>query len=96
MCDKWRFVGNGTHHSKAREGSWQRFFERAKTHYLSITCMAFQDVWNIDLDRLTRCCTHVITQDRRMVPFCAYNLTGTRGGRLAALGGQKIATTKMD
>ena len=82
VSDRWRYVQESEGTSQARPGSWESFFERAKTHYLSITCMPFQDVWSIDLDRVTRCCTQVVTSDRRIIPFCAYYLTDTAGRRL--------------
>jgi 7,8-dihydro-6-hydroxymethylpterin dimethyltransferase len=48
--------------------------ERALSHFLCISGMAFQDPWNIDLERLRRCCVHVVTPQRKLVPFCAYYL----------------------
>ena len=60
----------------------QSFFERAKTHYLSISGMPFQDVWNVDLQRLQGCCIHVVTQDGRLIPFCSFYLTSSKGERL--------------
>ena len=35
-----------------------------------------QDAWNLDLERLKDCCIHVMTRDSRLVPFCAFYLTG--------------------
>lgn len=51
-------------------------------HSLTITGMPFQDVWNIDLQRLKRCCVHVITLDGRFIPLCAFYLTSASGQRL--------------
>jgi uncharacterized radical SAM superfamily Fe-S cluster-containing enzyme len=47
---------------------------------LGLSGMAFQDAWTLDLDRLRQCHIHVVAPDRRVIPFCAYNLT-SRGGR---------------
>jgi uncharacterized radical SAM superfamily Fe-S cluster-containing enzyme len=58
------------------------FYERLLNYYLTITCMPFQDVWSVDLDRLRGCCGHVVTQHRMIIPFCAYYLTSTDGKRL--------------
>ncbi len=55
------------------------FLKRARTHTLCISGMAFQDVWNIDLERLKDCCIHTVAPDGRIIPFCAYNLTDNRG-----------------
>ncbi len=57
--------------------------ERALSHFLCISGMAFQDPWNIDLERLRRCCVHVVTPELNLIPFCAYYLqpfTRRRGG----------------
>ncbi|CCO09205.1 radical SAM (seleno)protein TrsS [Desulforamulus hydrothermalis] len=58
---------------------WDAFIERARTHSFSISGMAFQDVWNLDLDRLKDCCIHVMSPAGKLVPFCAYNLTDSEG-----------------
>jgi len=58
------------------------FLDRARTHLLSVSAMAFQDVWNLDLERVRECCIHVMTPDMRLVPFCLYNLTNASGERL--------------
>ena len=41
--------------------------------------MAFQDAWTLDLDRLRQCHIHVVAPDKRVIPFCAYNLTARDG-----------------
>lgn len=56
-----------------------RFLARARTHTFSLTAMAFQDAWNLDLERLRGCCIHVVTPAGQMIPFCAYNLTAQDG-----------------
>jgi uncharacterized radical SAM superfamily Fe-S cluster-containing enzyme len=58
---------------------FDRFLARARTHTFSLSAMAFQDVWNIDLERLRGCCIHVVSPAGRLVPFCAYNLTSNLG-----------------
>jgi 7,8-dihydro-6-hydroxymethylpterin dimethyltransferase len=55
------------------------FVDRVKTHTLSISAMAFQDAWNLDLERLKDCCIHTISPEGRLVPFCAYNLSSADG-----------------
>ena len=42
-----------------------------KTMFLGI--MHFQDLYNIDLERVQRCGIHYVTPDGRMIPFCSYN-----------------------
>lgn len=58
------------------------FIERARTHTFSVSAMAFQDAWNLDIDRVRDCCIHIMSPDGRLVPFCLYNLTATDGTRL--------------
>ncbi len=58
------------------------FYSRLLNYYLTITCMPFQDVWSMDIDRLRGCCGHVVTPGRQIIPFCAYYLTNSSGQRL--------------
>jgi len=58
------------------------FISRARTHTFSISAMAFQDVWNVDLERVRDCCIHVMAPNCHLVPFCAYNLTDVQGHAL--------------
>lgn len=55
------------------------FLSRIKTHTFSVSGMAFQDAWTLDLERLKGCCIHTFSPDGRLIPFCAYNLTNTKG-----------------
>ncbi len=63
-------------------GEWDVFLARTKTHTFCISGMAFQDAWNLDLDRLRECCIHTVSPDGRIIPFCAYNLTDRSGRSL--------------
>ena len=56
-------------------------FDWVNTRSLTISGMPFQDVWNIDLQRLSGCCIYVATEER-LVPFCAYYLTSRSGASL--------------
>jgi uncharacterized radical SAM superfamily Fe-S cluster-containing enzyme len=60
----------------------ENLFERARSHSLCISGMAFQDAWSIDLERLQRCCVHVVTPDGKLIPFCAYYMTSSQRQRL--------------
>lgn len=55
------------------------FLDQVHRHGFSISGMAFQDVWNLDLERLRGCCIHTLAPDGRLIPFCAFNLTDSRG-----------------
>jgi uncharacterized radical SAM superfamily Fe-S cluster-containing enzyme len=58
------------------------FISRARTHTFSVSAMAFQDIWSVDLERVRDCCIHVIAPNRNLVPFCVYNLTDAKGHAL--------------
>ena len=58
------------------------FLNRARTHMFTVSAMAFQDAWTMDLERLRDCCIHVLDPGRGLVPFCAYNLTAVDGRAL--------------
>lgn len=60
------------------ELSIDELLSRLKNRRLSISCMAFQDVENLDLERLRDCCLHVLS-DGKIIPFCAYNITSRQG-----------------
>ena len=40
---------------------------------IMIGIMHFQDVWNIDLDRIQKCAIHYVTPDLKIRCFCTYN-----------------------
>ncbi len=63
-------------------GGWDALLDRAQNHYFSISGMAFQDAWTLDLELLQDCCIAVAAPDGRLVPFCSYNLTNTVGKTL--------------
>ena len=46
------------------------FLNRVRSHGFTITAMAFQDAWTVDLERLRRCSLHVY-KNGRVVPFCS-------------------------
>jgi len=54
--------------------SWDHLLAKIHSHGFSITAMAFQDAWNLDLDRLQKCRTQVATKENKLIPFCAYNI----------------------
>ena len=58
------------------------FLEQTLSNSFTISCMAFQDSGNLDLERLRQCCISIVAPDGRLVPFCAYNLTDPTGRKL--------------
>ena len=63
----------------APAGQWDDILRHVRANTFSVSAMAFQDAWTIDLERLRHCYLHVLAADGRFVPFCAYNLTGADG-----------------
>lgn len=61
--------------AKAPLDAFDVFIAKARNSVFSVTCMAFQDVHTLDLERLQKCCVHVYDGHDRLIPFCAYNLT---------------------
>jgi uncharacterized radical SAM superfamily Fe-S cluster-containing enzyme len=59
--------------------SFTELLKKIETNRFSISAMGFQDVWNLDMDRLKDCCIHVVSRDGNLIPFCAYNLTSQYG-----------------
>jgi uncharacterized radical SAM superfamily Fe-S cluster-containing enzyme len=49
------------------------FLEQVRASGFTVTAMAFQDAWNIDLERLRQCSLHVY-RDGKFIPFCSYYL----------------------
>ena len=82
----WRFIENSMDGDDVDrtndDGSWKSFVSRAKTHYLTVSAMAFQDVWTGETDRWERCCIHVVTLDGKLIPFCLFNVTSNDGTTL--------------
>lgn len=65
------------------QDDFDRFLAQANAERrFSISCMAFQDAWTVDLERTRGCCIHVATADGGRIPFCLYNLTSREGRAL--------------
>ncbi|APG28035.1 radical SAM protein [Syntrophotalea acetylenivorans] len=65
--------------SSAADNEFDAFIERVRSHTFAVSAMAFQDAWNIDLERARSCCIHVMSVEETLVPFCLYNLTAASG-----------------
>ncbi len=48
-------------------------------HRFTISGMAFQDAYTLDLERLRRCHIHILSAEHKIIPFCAYNITSNQG-----------------
>jgi len=76
----WRFIEETMDGpTDSEDKSWRSFVSRAKTHYLTVSAMAFQDVWTGETERWERCCIHMVTPEGRFIPFCLFNCTSVDG-----------------
>lgn len=66
----------------AKLSDWDAILSAIANNAFSISGMAFQDVWNVNLERIKDCCIHVSTLEGKLIPFCAYNLTNNEGESL--------------
>lgn len=57
--------------------SFDELLQKINQGFFSISGMAFQDAWNLDIDRLKDCCIHVVNREGNLIPFCAYNITSS-------------------
>jgi hypothetical protein len=85
---RWAFPGNSAEKESTESNATMRldsldaFLEQSAKQSFCISGMAFQDAWNVDLERLRDCFVHVVGADERIVPFCAYNMTDVLGNSL--------------
>ncbi len=87
VADKWSLHNESENlvslnKVKYRATSLDDFLKKRNLSRFSVSGMAFQDVWNLDLERLKRCYIHEISEDGRLIPFCSYNLTSIDGKAL--------------
>ncbi|MCL2142758.1 MAG: radical SAM protein [Methanomassiliicoccaceae archaeon] len=76
----WRFIEDTMDGpSGSEDKTWRSFVSRAQTHYLTVSAMAFQDVWTGETERWERCCIHTVTPDGKLIPFCLFNCTASNG-----------------
>jgi len=81
ISDLWRYPISDES-CECVPGTWMDLIERASKHYLTVSVMAFQDVWNIELERVHECCIHEVTPDKRLIPFCMFNVSSIDGKTL--------------
>ncbi len=81
--NKWMLWDDNENQENEDFKEWDQYVRRLKEYSFSITGMSFQDAWNLDLSRLQKCSINVLDiERRRLIPFCAYNLTDNRGRSL--------------
>ncbi|MBE0495457.1 MAG: radical SAM protein [Campylobacterales bacterium] len=58
---------------------WDKILNAIANNTFSLSGMAFQDAWNVNLERIRDCCIHVSTVEGKLIPFCMYNITNQDG-----------------
>lgn len=53
--------------------SYDEIERRAEARCKTVFIHAFMDPWDLDVDRLKKCCTHYVLPDGRLMPGCSYN-----------------------
>jgi len=86
VAQHWKFPAGTPSPSCENSGqfgvaSFDEFLAEKKNTFC-ISGMAFQDAWNLDLERLRECFLHVLSPEQQLVPLCAYNLTACNGRTL--------------
>lgn len=93
VATHWTGAGRAVVPGSAAD-DFSRFLARAGVERrFTLSCMAFQDALDLDVERVRGCCIHVMRPDGRMIPFCLHNLTAVDGrmlypGRLACAGAE--------
>lgn len=62
-----------------QQDQWDEILDEIRQSSFSLSAMAFQDAWNVDLERVKDCCIHVVNPKGQLIPFCLYNLTNING-----------------
>lgn len=78
VAKQWSLVKKCSNKKDTKDNftkSLDDFLDRFDNYTLAISAMLFQDIWNVDLDRLKQCYINVVSEDMKLIPFCAYNLT---------------------
>lgn len=80
VLEKWEVAPaeeNGANEGKYASSmdimSMDEFLTYYRRNTFTVTGMAFQDTTNLDAERLKRCRVQVLSDDDRLIPFCAYN-----------------------
>ena len=82
VSKNWASRQEEKHSAATTDDSWDKILRSIQNKSFGLSAMAFQDAWNVDLNRVMDCCIHVASPDGKLIPFCLYNLTDTEGNAL--------------
>lgn len=84
VAQAWRGSGSGEPQRSEATASLDDFLDSIRCRSLAVSAMTFMDVWTLDIERLKECYIHV-ARGKRLIPFCAWNLTSADGRALYRL-----------
>ena len=81
VASNWKLSGS-TKRKYNIGDSWDKLINEIRVRRFSISAMAFQDAYNVDIERIKDCCIHIVNKEGKLIPFCIYNITDTCGKSL--------------
>lgn len=90
VSHNWSSRDAGKQKPAAKKSDWDEILDSIHNNSFTISAMAFQDVWNVDLNRIKDCCIHVVSPEGKLIPFCMYNITDTEGRSLYRVKEEKV------
>lgn len=78
VAGNWKVTSDVENKYKPRD-SWDLLLDEIRSRTFSISAMAFQDAYNVDIERIKDCCIHVVNKKGNLIPFCIYNITDISG-----------------
>lgn len=79
LCSITKFQKNEVKSATDVRKNAKRIWAPSSLQSLSVGGMAFMDVWNIDLFRVSKCSVQIITREGKTVPLCAKYVTAEDG-----------------
>lgn len=68
--------------TEGQKSDWDKILDSIHRNSFCVSAMAFQDIWNVDLNRIKDCCIHVVSPQGKLISFCIYNITDVYGKSL--------------
>lgn len=84
VANAWKAAPDDGQLRSPATSSLDDFLYNLNNRSLAVSAMAFMDSWTLDLERLKECYIHV-AKGRKLIPFCAWNLTSKDGRPLYRL-----------
>lgn len=82
VSHNWTSRNSDKEKPAGKKSGWDEILDSIHNDSFTLSAMAFQDIWNVDLNRIKDCCIHVVSPGGKLIPFCLYNITDTEGRSL--------------